>query len=775
MTKNKQLILISLFLVLFLSCRKDSQLKYDRPTWLAGKLYTQIKTKPELSTFAELLHVAGYDTIIDVSGSYTVFAPSNDAFAAYFQANPNYKKVSDLPKAEVLKLVKYHLVQNAWSKKQLTSVDIYGWIDTLDLKNNLPKGYKQQTLLRERDKLYGIAWSKYKKQNSTINRTNIIDTTATSWHRRVFTDSRKYAPIFFKQYFDIYELATSDFAFYFGRQFEAAADIYFTAGKITSPEIFAENGFVYVIDRVNEPLKNGAEILADNSKGNSYSSFLNLVNLFSEFEYNETETFKQPGADKGLKVDSLFNLIFPQLVFDITSEKTKAPRGTFGLPSNVTIRYHQGIVAPTNEALSQLVSQYLAGGNNWGSIEAAPENIKRIIANSCLSINPVYETDLQKGFLNGESDVIKVDESTIVQKEYGSNCTFIGVNKPLVPRAFSSVSGPIYTRKGFSKVMFAIEKAGILSALKRKEANYAFYVEADVNSSSDSSFIYDQILERFSAATMWPAIKSYALTNEDLRILLLNHIALAQPKGIARKEFIKNLAGNYLIYDNVTKEVKGTGATTIGYRGSKTWVDVPRQISTNSDNGNTYEIDHWFSFTINDIFSTISVNYPKFHALIRKAGLSQDKLSKYSFMADNQSYTVLVPTDSLLNTMATSTAAMSIPELQNFVLMHFIQGSMIFTDGNQSAGYYETARIDERSTPFSAVYTKIKVVPGIDQITIPSKDGSPSVVVTESAKTNILTARSLSTTGTEAYTNCVNNGVVHEIKKPLLFSNVDTN
>ena len=87
MTKNKQLILISLLVLLFFACKKDF-VKYDRPTWLAGKLYTQILTKPELSTFAELLHVSGYDTIIDVSGSYTVFAPSNDAFTKYFQDNP---------------------------------------------------------------------------------------------------------------------------------------------------------------------------------------------------------------------------------------------------------------------------------------------------------------------------------------------------------------------------------------------------------------------------------------------------------------------------------------------------------------------------------------------------------------------------------------------------------------------------------------------------------------------------------------------------------------
>lgn len=774
MTKNKQLILISLLVLLLFGCEKDFN-KYDRPTWLAGKLYTQILTKPELSTFAELLHVSGYDTIIDVSGSYTVFAPSNDAFTKYFQDHPAYKQVSDIPKSEALKLVKYHLVQNAWSKIQLTTVDVYGWIDTLDLSNNKPRGYKRETLLRERDKLYGVAWSQYKQQGTGLQvqpkRQDIIDTTATSWHRRVFTDSRKSAPIFFKQYFDIYNLSTSDYAFYFGRQFESATDLYYAGCKIVSDEVFSENGFIYVIDRVAEPLKNGAELLTDNSKGNSYSSYYNLVNQFSEFSYNDGETNKQPGASQGLKVDSLFNLVYPQLVFNITSEKTKAPKdGPKDLPSNVTTRYHQGIVAPTNTALKKLENQYLAGGNNWGSIEAAPENIKRIIVNSCMSINPVYLTDLQKGFLNGESDIVKVDESTIVQKEYASNCTFIGVNEPIVPRAFSSVAGPIYTRKGFSKVMLAIEQSGLLSALKRKDANYSFFVEPDELSSIDSSFLY--IGRQFGAISLAPQLKGQGFSNTDLRILFMNHIGLDRPKGMARKEFIRNMAGNYIIFNNETKEVRGTAPTTFGYHGVQTVVNIPRQISTNADNGVTYEINNWMDFTYKDLFTELSTNYPKFHNLIRKAGLSQDKLNKYTFISDNQNYTVFAPTDSLINTL--NTDALTTAELKNFVMMHFVQGDLIFTDGSKQSGYYETARIDESSTSFTPVNTKIRIETGIDQITIPYKDGSLGVVVYESPKSNIITGKSLGTVTGEAFANSMTNGVIHEIKKPLLFDQVDT-
>jgi hypothetical protein len=119
-----------------------------------------------------------------------------------------------------------------------------------------------------------------------------------------------------------------------------------------------------------------------------------------------------------------------------------------------------------------------------------------------------------------------------------------------------------------------------------------------------------------------------------------------------------------------------------------------------------------------------------------------------------------------------NTDVLTIAQLKNFVLMHFIQGDLIFTDGNKQSGYYETARIDESSTALYSINTKIRIETGIDQIIIPYKGGNSGVIVNESAKSNVLTGRQLSTTG--AFPNTLNNGVIHEIRQPLLFDQVDT-
>ncbi|HPT31195.1 MAG TPA: fasciclin domain-containing protein, partial [Prolixibacteraceae bacterium] len=557
-------ILVFLLILFTTGCRDDSIDKYDRPEWLTGKVYTQLKAQTDLSTFAKCIELTGYDTILDISGSYTVFAPTDEAFALYFQQNTRYKKVEDIPAGELNNLVKYLIVQNPWSKNQLRSLDVFGWIDPKDLTNNEPKGYKRETLLLDKDPKYGILGEKINLR-STIS---IVDTLSSPWKRRETVDSRKFAPIFYKEYFDIYELSSSDYEFYFNRPIESANDIYYAGAKIKGNEIFAENGFVYKIDRVVEPLKNGYQILSANSGQNKYNKFLSFLNTFPEFTYNRNKTLAQPGAAQGLAVDSLFDLTYPQLTFNINRERTKAPPSTFGLPQNVAIRYHHGLLAPTNEAFDAFISEYLVGGTKWGSLKNTPDFIKSIIANTFMSINPIYPTDLSKGFYNGELDVVKIDQADIVQKEYGSNCTFIGLRKVIVPRAFKSVTGPIYLQRGYSRAMYAIELAGLLPALKRQDQNYMFFVESDESLRLDSSLVYDEFRERFSAFMLSPgSFQEFSMSKNDLRNLLLNHIGLDRPKGNARKEFIPNQAGNYLIVDNITGEIRGTDFTRKGFNG----------------------------------------------------------------------------------------------------------------------------------------------------------------------------------------------------------------
>lgn len=777
MIKGKQLLWVALLLLfIVVGCNEDKFDPYARPDWLQGKVYTQMTSvgNEDLSTFAYCVQKVKYDSIIDRTGSYTVFAPTNAAFEAFFASHPSYKKVDDIPLAELEKIVKFHIVQNPWRRDQFTKLDISGWIDTLDLNNNKPRGYKRETLLRNADAKYGV-------KNRNLVEVSIVDTTATTWHRRVYTDSRKYAPIFFQQYFSIYDLSLADYKFYFDRDFEQPNDLYFGGAKVLDNDILAENGFIYRIDRVVEPMKNANEILASKSSGHSYKQFYDLVNYFAAFTFNETETNNQPGAELGLEVDSLFDVSYPDLVFAINNEKTQPGFVRGGLPNFVSIRFHYGLVAPTDEAFNKFLRDYVQGNTQWRTLANMPDNIKKIIVNTYMSANPIYQTDISKGFYNGETDLVKIDPANIVHKEYGSNTTFIGVKEPVVPRAFSSVSGAIYTQSGYSVMMRAIDKTGMLTALKREGENYMFFVVKDQDCLFDSSLVETRTLinkyEIFNYSTfegvgqMGSPRTERKLSVADLRSMLMNQVGLWQPKGLARKEFIRTLSGNYIVVNNETGEVRGTAPTTFGFSGPQVPI-VPTPVSVSADNGKVYDAKHWFKMSATTLYDYISVNYPDFQNLLVKAGMAIPKEFRYNFISESQQYTVLVPTKAALE--AANANALAGNHLVNFLKTHFIQGSMIFTDANKTSGYYETLRESESSTVYSKVYSKIYINPVIDAIEVIGKNGAPMVTVNESPKANVIASRNLNASNvTSVVPNRISNVVIHEIDTALIFGDLD--
>ncbi len=78
------LLLLTILLSLLTGCEKwNEQDIYKRPAWLPGKLYTTVSIQENTTMFTECLRVAGLDKILDVSGSWTVFAPTDDAMKQF--------------------------------------------------------------------------------------------------------------------------------------------------------------------------------------------------------------------------------------------------------------------------------------------------------------------------------------------------------------------------------------------------------------------------------------------------------------------------------------------------------------------------------------------------------------------------------------------------------------------------------------------------------------------------------------------------------------------
>lgn len=106
MTKNNLTILALLFIgsLSFYSCQDELYNHYERSAALPDKnLYDLIKQNDQLSKFARLIRVAGYDTILASTQTYTVWAPLNEGLSLI---DPN-----TIDKRQALLIVKNHIAR----------------------------------------------------------------------------------------------------------------------------------------------------------------------------------------------------------------------------------------------------------------------------------------------------------------------------------------------------------------------------------------------------------------------------------------------------------------------------------------------------------------------------------------------------------------------------------------------------------------------------------------------------------------------------------------
>ena len=149
-----------------------------------------------MSTFNKCLELSGLSEQIEKSGYYTVFAPTDDAFEVFFNNHPEYSGMAEnIPAEDLNRIVRFHVLLNGWTKTQLRTLDYQGWINPKDKYYDKPRGYKRQTWLKDPNK---ELWVTFDKGIYTV-----VEPEQSDLYRKVITDSRKYIPLYYKEYMNL--------------------------------------------------------------------------------------------------------------------------------------------------------------------------------------------------------------------------------------------------------------------------------------------------------------------------------------------------------------------------------------------------------------------------------------------------------------------------------------------------------------------------------------------------------------------------------------------
>ncbi len=564
--------------------------KYQRPDWLPGKLYTAVATQPDLTSFAECLRLTGLDKILDVSGCWTVFAPTNEAIEMYLSEN-HYARISDIPLEQLEKITEFHIIQNPWSLEQLQTLGITGWRAEENVNKN-SFAFKRETMFKNPVEKYWI------KKNNKSDRI-ISDSTISDGYKRVFVESRKYVPIFYDAYIDINGLTSKDFSFYFDRDYERG-NVYYAGAKIVKHDIFAENGFVHIIDRVVNPMLNAKEMLEKERPGEAYDLFLDMVNwYYPDFAANMPATFNQPEVRLGGLVDTLWDLNYTNLPFSIQDELT----GYKEAHVNETLVRHNGLFVPTNDAFREFIDGSLtikSGYPHWHDTESLPKDVLQFIVNQNFKSSPIYPSTPSYQEIFGTSARYHQKEEAIIRREFCSNCTFIGLDTYIPDRVFTSVTGPVFLRPAFSLFRQAMIYSGAYDQIARHKGELYFFPIPDGALKEDSSLILnwiDKDKNQYNFLELNRAMDQVmTLGSNTLRNRILNHVGTPVPGGNGTTELIRTLRGNYITWDHSNNTIRGTLPCTIGYNGIVNTTSYTFPLNEPTDNGKAWGVDYWFNF-----------------------------------------------------------------------------------------------------------------------------------------------------------------------------------
>ena len=582
------MLLLAILLSLCAGCEKwNEQDIYKRPAWLPGKLYTTVSLQENLTMFTECLRLTGLDKILDVSGSWSVFAPTDEAMKQ-FLAEKQYSGISDIPLDELERITEFHIIQNPWSFEQLKKLGVNGWKTGDDNKSN-PYAYKRETILKNPAEKY---WIKRAKKKDMI----VMDSTKSDGYKKVYVLSRKYVPIFFDEYLKINGLTSEDYRFYFGRSFEPG-NVYYAGAKIIKTDILAENGFVHIIDKVVNPMLNAKELLEKETPGETYKLFMEMIYwYYPNFEPNKEATLNQPEARLGGLVDTLWDLNYAGLEFDLHSERI--------YNFSQTLIRHNGLFVPTDNAFREFIDGTLtakSGFPHWADQKSLPPDIVKIILTQNFKSSPIYPSTNQYKEIFKKGNRYHQNEESIIRKEFGSNCTFIGLNTYIPDRVFTSVTGPVFCRPNFSIFRRAMLYSGAIDAIANHAGKLYFFPIPDYALMGDSSLIINWI-NRDEDIFNFQVLNKLTRQVENvgantLRNWILNQVGTSTTGVIAGKETIRTLGGNNITWDHTNNTIRGPYPCTAGYKSDMVTTCTPGPLDEPADNGKTWGVNYWFNFT----------------------------------------------------------------------------------------------------------------------------------------------------------------------------------
>lgn len=464
MKNIKHLIIASVTGILLsftIGCTPDME-EFDRPASLAGPIYQQLESQGNCSLYLQCLDRTEYAVSLSTGGLWTVFVPNDSAFNTYLDEK-GYSSVQDIPLNIASDIIKTSIIVDAYNTTLLTY-----------FKNNWYEGNSFRKLSQYMDTFDIVDGTEFSNFGASSDQYRNVDTT----RKYLIQGGGRQKPItyFVDKYIDGFRqpMERTDYSYMFpGEEDPLEGEMKVGAAHVTEIEIPAENGIIYVLDKVLEPAEMLYANLSSPEYGGKYSTFKKMIDRFGYLKYqgleeNPFSNSKDSTYSIAFHTDIASNLlafnpndeIYPKLASN--TDRTEADA--------------LGLLVPTNKALSDYLLADNEVAKNFTSYDEMPLDVVAIFLNVNFFAN--YAAICPSKFsetYNVGLETVNMSEADVVDTKFCSNGLFVGVNKIYPTATFSTVYGPMVLDTSYTIMLKCIKDLGLDNNLKGSGVEYSIF------------------------------------------------------------------------------------------------------------------------------------------------------------------------------------------------------------------------------------------------------------------------------------------------------------
>ncbi|WP_069658986.1 fasciclin domain-containing protein [Arcticibacter eurypsychrophilus] len=684
MKRSIQSLLCFLVVVLlFTSCRKKEwDDYYGRPEGLAEPIYQQLQAKGNFINFLALADKAGYKDALSGSGSWTLFAPNDAAFPAFFQEN-GISGIADVSEELATKVVRYSMTYDGEQSSRLSDyLSRTGWIEN--------------TAFRRRTVYYDFVYDDKNAAGTSIKA--IAGNRLGGYLSNDFNN--KNIPIFQTAFTDLVKVTADDYKVFYPNSDYIGFNIGPAKVLADQQDIVAENGVIHVVDKVLVPPLSVDRYIASNDQ---YKVFRGLLNKFASYSANADVTHRYQVLTGNS--DSVYAKIYSaSLAFPVNSENFLKEDANDAQISSFSI------IAPTDAAVNtyaaNVLLKYYPAGTTLDNLFQLNPGILSNFVNSHMYSTPLWASKFATT-TNSQGELTHVSlAADVIEKKALSNGFFYGTNKAQDANIFSTVYGNAYLNPTYSIMTKALNYYGFYISLKTATLRYGLILVSDAELMK-MGFAYDAY---YPTA---PFRYNGAADNVMLKRIMDTHIiplgARAAP-NFAGEGVLETNNGEYIRYkgnqlsssgtmdNNLTIPISSVSTSSNGPAiyagGALTYTNL--LVGKHIEKYGTLPTDPFYYF-----FQYLKNN------LGTKGGIYNATTGEITGVSLGINYTVFVPSkeaieqavrDGKLPGAFTATTvtpnfnptdATGISNVTRFIQYHILNKNSIATDG-QKTGRYET-------------------------------------------------------------------------------------